>query len=201
VACLLALVCVGALRWKNGFLSHFYIKTIILPRQAREKNRENSKRDRFVAEHRLGAYGRSMPQLQASARTLEQVPATQEGKNQLEIFVLFKMLQSYDMSLDTQAITARMNQTMVNWRPDIWTQLNIIQFTEAMIEGLSAGNAVVFGSSLVRMMRMSLQELATVHASDYTQRCQLLTWQSFSGVQYAVGKDVFSVPFSTKKPI
>ena len=92
------------------------------------------------------------------------------------------------MSLDTQAITARMNKAMVNWRPDIWTQLNIIQFTEAMIEGLSLGNAVVFGNSLVRMMRMSLQELATVHASDYTQRCQLLTWQSFSGVQYAVRK-------------
>jgi hypothetical protein len=30
---------------KTAFLSHVYIKTIILPRQARDKHRENSKRD------------------------------------------------------------------------------------------------------------------------------------------------------------
>jgi hypothetical protein len=36
---------------KTGFLRcHLYIKCIILPRQARDKHRENSKKDRFVAE-------------------------------------------------------------------------------------------------------------------------------------------------------
>jgi hypothetical protein len=35
----------GGLRKKTGFLSHLYIKTIILPRQARDKHRENSKTD------------------------------------------------------------------------------------------------------------------------------------------------------------
>jgi hypothetical protein len=29
-------------------LSHLYIKTIILPRQARDKHRENSKKDRLL---------------------------------------------------------------------------------------------------------------------------------------------------------
>jgi hypothetical protein len=35
---------------KTGFLSHLYIKVIFLPRQARDKHRENSKKARFVAE-------------------------------------------------------------------------------------------------------------------------------------------------------
>jgi hypothetical protein len=34
---------------KRHFLSHLYIKCIILPRQARDKHRENSKNDRFLA--------------------------------------------------------------------------------------------------------------------------------------------------------
>jgi len=32
---------------KTVFLRQFYLKTIVLPRQARDKHRENSKRDRF----------------------------------------------------------------------------------------------------------------------------------------------------------
>jgi hypothetical protein len=32
-------------RCGTAFLSHLYIKTIILPRQARDKHRENSKKD------------------------------------------------------------------------------------------------------------------------------------------------------------
>jgi hypothetical protein len=40
---------------KTAFLSHFYIKTIILPRQARDKHRENSKKD---AVFRTGLCGR-----------------------------------------------------------------------------------------------------------------------------------------------
>ena len=35
---------------KTGFLSHLYLKVIFLPRQARDKHRENSKKARFVAE-------------------------------------------------------------------------------------------------------------------------------------------------------
>jgi hypothetical protein len=34
---------------KTVFLSHLYIKMMILPRQARDKNMENSKKYRFVA--------------------------------------------------------------------------------------------------------------------------------------------------------
>jgi hypothetical protein len=34
---------------KRHFLRHFYINAIILPRQARDKHRENSKKARFVA--------------------------------------------------------------------------------------------------------------------------------------------------------
>jgi hypothetical protein len=34
---------------KTAFLSHLYIKTNILPRQARDKHRENSKKDAFSA--------------------------------------------------------------------------------------------------------------------------------------------------------
>jgi hypothetical protein len=30
---------------KNGILRHLYLKTIILPRQAQDKHRENSKQD------------------------------------------------------------------------------------------------------------------------------------------------------------
>jgi hypothetical protein len=33
---------------KTGFLSHLYIKVIFLPRQARDKHRENSKNTRFL---------------------------------------------------------------------------------------------------------------------------------------------------------
>ena len=33
---------------KTGFLRHLYIKVMILPRQARDKHRENSKKARFV---------------------------------------------------------------------------------------------------------------------------------------------------------
>jgi hypothetical protein len=33
---------------KNGLLSHLYIKVIFLPRQARDKHRENSIKARFV---------------------------------------------------------------------------------------------------------------------------------------------------------
>jgi hypothetical protein len=36
---------------KTVFLSHLYIKVIFLPRQARDKHRENSKTDRFLAEN------------------------------------------------------------------------------------------------------------------------------------------------------
>jgi hypothetical protein len=41
---LIAYRCPSVLR-KTAFLSRFYIKTIILPRQARDKHRENSKND------------------------------------------------------------------------------------------------------------------------------------------------------------
>jgi hypothetical protein len=34
---------------QTGFLSHLYIKVNILPRQARDKHRENSKKARFLA--------------------------------------------------------------------------------------------------------------------------------------------------------
>jgi hypothetical protein len=34
---------------KTTFLTHFYIKTIILPKQARDKHRENSKKMPFFA--------------------------------------------------------------------------------------------------------------------------------------------------------
>ena len=34
---------------KNGLLSHLYRKAIFLPRQARDKHRENSKKDRLLA--------------------------------------------------------------------------------------------------------------------------------------------------------
>jgi hypothetical protein len=34
---------------KTGSFGHLYIKTIFLPRQARDKHRENQKRDRFLA--------------------------------------------------------------------------------------------------------------------------------------------------------
>jgi|EP01046_Picozoa_sp_COSAG06_P031049 hypothetical protein len=34
---------------KTGFLSHLYIKMTNLPRQARDKHRENSKKVRFLA--------------------------------------------------------------------------------------------------------------------------------------------------------
>ena len=43
---------------KTGFLSHLYIKVIFLPRQARDKHRENSKQARFVAEVRGGRMAR-----------------------------------------------------------------------------------------------------------------------------------------------
>jgi hypothetical protein len=33
---------------KTGFLSHLYLKMMILPRQARDKHRENSKKARFL---------------------------------------------------------------------------------------------------------------------------------------------------------
>jgi hypothetical protein len=44
---------------KRHFLSHLYIKCIILPRQARDKHRENSKKVPFSlsdASHRVGAH-------------------------------------------------------------------------------------------------------------------------------------------------
>ena len=44
---------------KRSFLSHLYIKTIILPRQARDKHRENSKKD--------AVFGTGMIQLPGSA--------------------------------------------------------------------------------------------------------------------------------------
>jgi hypothetical protein len=38
----------GTLGERTGFFSHLYIYMIILPRQARDKHRENSKKARFV---------------------------------------------------------------------------------------------------------------------------------------------------------
>ena len=38
---------------KTGFLSHLYIKVILLPRQARDKRRENSKKARFLEDRVL----------------------------------------------------------------------------------------------------------------------------------------------------
>jgi len=37
---------------KRGFLSHLYIKCIILPRQARDKHRENSKKANRLLQQR-----------------------------------------------------------------------------------------------------------------------------------------------------
>ena len=42
-----ATLCASTRVRKRVFLSHFYIKTIILPRQARDKHRESSKKDAF----------------------------------------------------------------------------------------------------------------------------------------------------------
>jgi hypothetical protein len=39
---------------KRSFLRHLYIKTIISPRQARDKHRENSKKRPFVLRQREG---------------------------------------------------------------------------------------------------------------------------------------------------
>jgi hypothetical protein len=50
---------------KTPLLSHFYLKTIILPRQAREEYRENSKRVRF-----LRAMGTTAPARKATGRHL-----------------------------------------------------------------------------------------------------------------------------------
>jgi hypothetical protein len=44
---------------KTGFLRHLYIKCIILPRQARDKHRENSKKARFLAGTRWNRRGTS----------------------------------------------------------------------------------------------------------------------------------------------
>eukprot|EP01046_Picozoa_sp_COSAG06_P057580 COSAG06_NODE_11271_length_1534_cov_49.620209_1_plen_231_part_00 len=49
--------CTTAHLRKTAFLSHLYIKTIILPRQARDKHRENSKKD-AVFRTALAAAGR-----------------------------------------------------------------------------------------------------------------------------------------------
>ena len=49
---------------KRHFLRHLYLKCIILPRQARDKHRENSKRGRFLAAARAG--------VQAHAKALRQ---------------------------------------------------------------------------------------------------------------------------------
>jgi hypothetical protein len=38
----------------NGLLSHLYRKVIFLPRQARDKHRENSKKARFVEANQSG---------------------------------------------------------------------------------------------------------------------------------------------------
>jgi hypothetical protein len=40
---------------KTTFLRHLYINAIIFPIQARDKHRENSKKDRFLAAYRLAA--------------------------------------------------------------------------------------------------------------------------------------------------
>ena len=46
---------------KTVFLSHLYIKTIVLPRQARDKHRETSKTDRFLRWHGGGYQYRLAP--------------------------------------------------------------------------------------------------------------------------------------------
>jgi hypothetical protein len=55
---------VGAVR-KTAFLSHLYIKTIILPRQAQDKHRENSKQMPFFA----GMAGRTVRDAQSCTDT------------------------------------------------------------------------------------------------------------------------------------
>ena len=42
---------------KRVFLSHLYIKMLILPRQARDKHKENSKQDAFLQVRRCGREG------------------------------------------------------------------------------------------------------------------------------------------------
>jgi hypothetical protein len=71
---------------ENGLLSHLYIKTIFLPRQALDKHRENSKTDyRFLSDRTV--------QFDPVAKTvLPWYPSTQQEKLPFIAAVLRMML-------------------------------------------------------------------------------------------------------------
>ena len=61
---------------KTGVLSHLDIKCIMLPRQARDKHRENSKKARFVAENASSYYRPEWSFWQAGIGTAAKYNAT-----------------------------------------------------------------------------------------------------------------------------
>jgi hypothetical protein len=60
---------------KRHFFSHLYIKCIILPRQARDKHRENSKKCRFLAGYNISTPCTSMQSLVSNPLTSLHFPS------------------------------------------------------------------------------------------------------------------------------
>ena len=84
-----------------------------------------------LSEHRLGSYPKSLPLLQESGRTLERAEAN-KAKNQLELSVLFKALQSFSMNIDVVGYTARVQQIVEaeGEAVDILMAMKTVHFTE-----------------------------------------------------------------------
>ena len=129
-----------------------------------------------LSEHRLGGYGKSLPLLQESGRTLEQVD-TSKAKNQLEVTVLLMALQSYD---PTVAAFGSRIAAIVETDPtsaDTFTRISATQFSQ-VTPAMFAGDRPAYGRAMTKLLTMCLEGLETVHAGDHEQRCQLLGWHS-----------------------
>jgi hypothetical protein len=135
------------------------------------------------SEHPIWGYARALPLFERGAAALARVEpggsaCTQREKNQLEVEVLLKALQSYAVE---PAATAGYNgrlQHVLETDPeaaDILTRLNVVQFTD-MIPPFMTGDRDGWGAGLLKLAQISRQALATVYESDHTRRCQLLQW-------------------------
>ena len=146
-----------------------------------------------LSEHRLGAHGRSLPLLQASAKALARARAqktqNQLEVNQLEMSVLLLALQSFDPSIDQVGYTARIQTVLEGYQEDfdVFALLALILFTE-LWPAMQNGDLSKFQRGMEKVVTMCMDAIDRVHESDYTQRCLLLCFSCCAGPWFSYGK-------------
>jgi hypothetical protein len=139
-----------------------------------------------MAEHRTGGSGASMPLCEACIAALDHVQlvrdtCTQDEKDQLEMKVLLKPLQTYSMRAHELGYGPRLSEVlerMCKGNPevvDITSQLCTLQFA-AHVPYFGVGDIDGIGATELKILKVAKAALATVHKTDRTLRCQLFLY-------------------------